>query len=246
MKLTFLGTSGYHPCEKRHTSCVMLPDLGIILDAGSGFFRVREHISTPELHIFLSHAHLDHSLGLTFIFDVIHERPVKQVIVHGEAGKLEALQEHLFSPMLFPVKPPLVFRPFVGNRTQIGDAELIHFPLEHPGGSVGFRINHGGKSIGYVTDTTADAEAAYVEQIRDVDLLIHECYFPDGHESRAALIGHSCTSQVTAVANAAQAKRLMLVHINPLDESEDPIGIDVARKDFANVEIASDRQSIEV
>jgi ribonuclease BN (tRNA processing enzyme) len=246
MKLHFLGTAGYHPSENRHTSCVMLPELGIILDAGSGFFRVREHIATPELHVFLSHAHLDHSLGLTFIFDVLHDRPVKQVVVHGEAAKLEALQEHLFSPLLFPVKPPLVFRPLDGDVARIGETELISFPLEHPGGSVGFRINHQGNSIGYVTDTTADSEASYVEKIRGVDLLIHECYFPDGHESRASLIGHSCTSQVVQVAQQAQAKRVMLVHINPLDESEDPIGLESARKSFANLEIATDRQVIDI
>ena len=42
MKILLLGTAGYHPSETRHTACVMLPEAGIVLDAGTGFFRVRE------------------------------------------------------------------------------------------------------------------------------------------------------------------------------------------------------------
>ena len=43
MKLLLLGTSGYHPSEQRQTACLMLPEVGIVLDAGTGFFRVRQH-----------------------------------------------------------------------------------------------------------------------------------------------------------------------------------------------------------
>ena len=65
MKIVFLGTTGYYPTEKRHTCCVIIKDLNIILDAGSGFFRFPKFISSDEIHIFLSHYHLDHICGLT-------------------------------------------------------------------------------------------------------------------------------------------------------------------------------------
>ena len=48
MKLLLLGTSGYHPCERRHTACLMLPEVGIVLDAGTGFFRVRDLLATQH------------------------------------------------------------------------------------------------------------------------------------------------------------------------------------------------------
>ena len=60
MKLHVLGTAGYHPNEQRHTACLMLPSEGIILDAGTSFFRTANLIETDSLHVFLSHAHLDH------------------------------------------------------------------------------------------------------------------------------------------------------------------------------------------
>ena len=113
MQLHFLGTTGYHPNARRHTACFMLPEQGIVLDAGTGMFRVRDRICTTELDIFLTHAHLDHIAGLTFLFDVLHEKQVNRVTVHGERQKLAAIEEHLLAELIFPVKPPCDFEPFV-------------------------------------------------------------------------------------------------------------------------------------
>ena len=65
MKLIFLGTGGYHPNERRHTASVLLPEEGIALDAGTGFFRVQGRLKTPGLDVFLTHGHLDHICGLS-------------------------------------------------------------------------------------------------------------------------------------------------------------------------------------
>ena len=35
MRVEFLGTSGFHPTESRHTACVVLPEIGIAFDAGT-------------------------------------------------------------------------------------------------------------------------------------------------------------------------------------------------------------------
>ena len=76
MKLVLLGTTGYHPNDERQTACFMLPEQGIVLDAGTAMYRVRDQLVTPELDIFLTHAHLDHIVGLTFLFDVIYDKPM--------------------------------------------------------------------------------------------------------------------------------------------------------------------------
>ena len=57
----------------------MLPEVGVVLDAGTGFYRVREHLRTSELDVFLTHAHLDHVVGLTYLFDVVRDtaRPAR-------------------------------------------------------------------------------------------------------------------------------------------------------------------------
>jgi len=65
MRLLFLGTGGYHPNERRHTACLMLPELGVVLDAGSSVFRISARMETKELDVFLTHPHLDHVQGMT-------------------------------------------------------------------------------------------------------------------------------------------------------------------------------------
>jgi ribonuclease Z len=245
MQLILLGTTGYHPSARRHTACMMLPELGIVLDAGTGFFRVRDWLRTDSLDVFVTHAHLDHVIGLTFMFDVAHETGLKATRVHADAGHLRAIQEHLFAKPLFPALPPLTFHPLAGPTPINGGGRLTYFPLEHPGGSLGFRLDWPDRSLAYVTDTTARADSPYIEHIRGVDLLIHECYFPDGQEELALKTGHSCLSPVLAAARAAAPKRLLLVHVNPLATDDDPLGLDLVADPGLPVSIAFDMQQVE-
>lgn len=244
MKLVLLGTAGYHPSDARQTSCYMLPELGIVLDAGSGMYRVRDWIQTDSLDILLSHAHLDHVMGLTFLFDVVHQRNIKRISVHGAAPKLDAIRKHLFQDDLFPVVPPIDWRPLEGTLS-IAGATISHFPLNHPGGSLGYRFSWPDRSLAYVTDTTARPGAAYIEQIRGVNLLLHECNFPDSMTEQAEKTGHSCTSAVAKVALAAGVGQLLLTHFDPLNTSDDPIGLSTARAIFPHIQLAADNQVVE-
>src|SRR5258708_4699326 len=141
MRASFLGTGGYHPNEGRHTSCIMLPELGIIFDAGTSFFRVAERLATRELHIFLSHAHLDHIVGLTYFLVPMFSGKVDRVWVRSAPEYLDAVQTHLFSPPIFPVAPGYVFQPLAEKVAVPAGGVLTHCRLNHPGGSIGYRID---------------------------------------------------------------------------------------------------------
>ncbi|MDA7949870.1 MAG: MBL fold metallo-hydrolase [Pirellulaceae bacterium] len=245
MKIHFLGTTGYHPNNRRHTLSIMIPEMGIILDAGTGMFRSRELLQTDFLNIFLTHAHLDHSIGLTFLFDILLGKKLSHVHVHGAPGCLSALENHLFHPTLFPVKPPFDFVPLTDSYPLPGNGELTYFPLIHPGGSIGFRLDWPDKSLAFVTDTTATEHAKYIEKIKNVDLLIHECYFPDGKEDQAKLTGHSCLTPVAKVAKKANVQKMYLVHMNPLSTEEDPLGLDSVRNIFPEIYLATDEMVLD-
>jgi ribonuclease Z len=248
MKLLLLGTAGYHPNERRQTACLMLPEEGIVLDAGTGFFRVRQHLVTPTLDIFLTHAHLDHVAGLTFLLSTVWQRQVNRITVHAMEEKLAAIREHLLSDHLFPAPLPCQWQPLDANPLHVGGAQISYFPLKHPGGSIGYRLDwpdHSGRSMAYVTDTTASTDADYVTAIRGVDLLVHECNFRDGQEEWAAKTGHSSASAVVQVAAKAEARRLVLMHFDSLDESADPIDLAAARRIFPATELGYDGMAIE-
>ncbi|HEX5443879.1 MAG TPA: MBL fold metallo-hydrolase [Pirellulales bacterium] len=245
MKLVLLGTTGYHPNDRRHTACMMLPEQGIVLDAGTAMYRVRDYLCATELNIFLTHVHLDHVVGLSFLIDIVHGKPLERVTVHAAPDKLQAVREHLLHPALFPAPLPCEFRPLASEVPLVGGGRLTHFPVMHPGGAVGFRLDWPGHALAYVTDTTAAEDAEYVAAIRGVDLLVHECNFPDSDAALAARTGHSTATPVAQVARRAGVGRLVLVHVNPLADSEAALELDNARPIFPNLVVAHDRMEIE-
>lgn len=238
MRVVCLGTGGYHPNERRHTACVMLPEIGVVFDAGTAFFRVAERLQTDELNVFLSHAHLDHICGLTYLIVPIVSGKLKKVRVYGGPKYLAAVRSHLLANELFPVLPPFEWIPLPERVPLNGGAVLTHHPLPHPGGSIGYRINWPDRSLAYVTDTTVDG--TYTEFLRGTSLLLHECNFSDEQAEWAAKTGHSHTSSVARLARDAAVSRLALLHIDPERPDDDPIGLAGARAIFPATDLADD------
>jgi ribonuclease Z len=244
MKLVLLGTGGYYPTTQRHTASMMLPEIGILLDAGTGMSYVRQYLTTDRLDIFLTHAHLDHIAGLTYLVNLLPPDVLSRTTVHGEAAKLAAVREHLFAELIFPVEPTFNFQPLAGPCQIPRGGTLSYFPLQHPGGTVGYRLDWPGRSMAYVTDTTASADAEYVARIRRVDLLLHEANFPNDVDNLPAITGHSWLPRVAEVAAAAEVGRLVLVHADPQIDSS-AFDIAAARRTFKNLEFGADRMEID-
>lgn len=246
-RIEILGCGGYHPTEERHTACFFLPEDGIALDAGTSFFRVRDYLATEHLDIVLSHAHLDHTCGLTFLLDVLWNKPVHRVTVHGRASDLEAVTHHLYGTAMFPLD-------FEHELQSIdGPFELAGWNIRtrkqvHPGGSLGFRFDRGSTSFAYMTDTIADpSDAAQVELARGVDVLLHECYFPDFMADLAKRSGHSTAGAVAGLAKAAGVGRLVLIHANPLATADELQAMyDYVKSIFPETILASDKMTIEL
>ena len=243
MQLVFLGTGGYHPNERRHTASLMLPEIGVALDAGTGFFRVQNKLRSTTLDVFLTHAHLDHICGLTFILVPLMRGDLKRIRVFGSEETLRAVRTHLLAKDVFPVEPDFEWHPLADGVSLPNNGKLTWIALEHPGGSIGFRLDWPNSSLAYITDTTAPGN--YADFVRGVDVLVHECYFPDALEDWARKTGHSSSSNVAKLAKAANVKRLYLVHVDPQRPDDDPVGLDSIRAVFPHTELAEDLMEIE-
>lgn len=252
MRIVFLGTGGYHPNERRHTAGVFLPEIGLLFDAGTGTFRAASRLLRDDLTIALTHAHLDHICGLTYLLVPLHRGEIRRLRVLAAPAVLEAVRNHLFSAPVFPVLPAAEFAPLTeGVAVALaGGATLTHQPLAaHPGGSRGYRVDWTDaagtpRALAYITDTSVDG--SYTDFIRGVDLLIHECYFSDAAADWAEKTGHSFVSSVCRLARDAAVKRLVLTHIDPQNATDDPIGLAAGRAIFPETSIAEDLQELTV
>lgn len=223
MRVHCLGTTGYHPSPSRHTACYYISELGLVLDAGTGLFKLigllREK-PRRDLTIFLSHAHLDHVAGLTFLLDVVAVTGLEHVRVYAQSSKVRAIKKHLFHESLFPVPPQFEFVELPGSEgtVPLDGCSIDYFPLEHPGGSIGMLVTAGEKRIAYVTDTTPIQDSKFASRLSGVDLLMHECYFDDTQIEFSRKTGHSWLSAVQKLVRKARPKQTLLIHVNPLAE----------------------------
>lgn len=247
--IKILGTAGYHPSETRETLCHFIPEYGFVLDMGTGAYRLRGRIKTAHLDIFLSHLHLDHAIGTTFLIDILWGTGIKDVTIFGLKEHLDYLQEKLFGSYLFPIefgKDPLHYHlsPITpGTIITRRGVKISTQKLVHPGDSVGYRFEFpDGEILAYVTDTTQSED--YLGLIKNADTLIHECNFPDSWREHAVKTGHSWASDVTRLAKKAGVRKLVLTHFNPLDTSEDPTHQTEAEETFPGTIIAKDFMEI--
>lgn len=103
MEVHFLGTGGWSPSDKRQTSCVMIPEIGVVFDAGTGFYRVRRNLKTPYLDIFISHLHDDHICGLLSLLGVLVGKSPDGITIYGRKGIGTYLDRRQFINPRFPL-----------------------------------------------------------------------------------------------------------------------------------------------
>lgn len=228
LRLIPLGTNGYIPSHGRQTMCFLLLDGegALLLDAGTGMARLLDPrlqamlAGVARLDILLTHYHLDHVVGLSYLPAVWRERPVRLFCPAPplvDLGPERALGQ-LLSPPLFPIgisefpSPVEVVTLDGTGEHRIGALPVRLRRQSHPGGSAGVRL---GDALAYTTDTSADDATA--ELARGVALLLHEAWATDAEAqaSDPGGHGHSAAAGVARVARGAGVARLMPVHHHP-------------------------------
>lgn len=261
MRVIPFGTNGFFPSFGRQTACYAIP-LGntlIILDAGSGLFRFAEPIGqnllkeASEIHLYLSHYHLDHTFGFYAATKFFQE---KKVTVFGEKTK-EVFSEF---PNLqyFPVDYQKHHANFSWLKLKEGknslDSYLVYVRKQyHNGaGSLAFRFSFKDQDFAYITDSEPTKEG--IEFIRGVDLLLHEHYLSGEEKLKdkdAKLEDHFAGKHVTTVGAATIAKEakvgsLALIHHFPFyDDKRLEKLLRIARSISPDTFLAQDLKSID-
>lgn len=89
----------------------------------------------------------------------------------------------------------------------------------HPrNGCLVFRIEYAGRSLVYATDVEGGmgSDEALIRFARGADLLIHDAqYTEEAYHASKRGFGHSTVQMASAIASAAQVRRLLLFHHDP-------------------------------
>lgn len=147
-----------------NTSCVEVRlESGhlMILDAGTGIRPLGAELDDEpieELHLFLTHLHLDHLQELGFFRPLC--RPGMKVHIRGPASPVHSLADRIaiyVSPPLFAVRladvdADITFHDAPGEAVTIGSATVRAANVAHQGPTVGYRIEENGTTLAYLPD----------------------------------------------------------------------------------------------
>ena len=211
-----------------NTTCVeiRLGQRVFIIDAGSGVEAAGRDLLQRDIHdidILLSHLHQDHVMGLPFFPPALKATCAIQTYCGNLAGEsAEAALDRMFAPPLFPVTLGQLPARFTHRGFEAGTPLTFHDGivvrtclLPHPGGSTGYRFDHEGSSLCYISDlehTPGSLDPALVEFCRAVDLVIYDTMFTDKEFKACRGWGHSTLNAGVALCKAAGAKALAGTH----------------------------------
>ena len=232
-RLTFLGTQGWIPTPRRSTTSLAfeIEDVLFLFDAGTGLARMlQEPLAgaarrATELHLFLTHYHLDHSAGLAYLSGLFGERPLTVHIPGPELNGVgvpdgvPALVRRPFHPVAFADHAGYSLQTLAAGDNRIAGITVRVRPQRHPDTSVGYRVED---LFTFVTDTVADPASA--DFARGSQVLLHEAWIDGAEEAEPAhqeLVrntyrSHTSARQAAAIAAEAGVDELYLIHLNPL------------------------------
>ena len=221
-----------------HTSCVEIETGGpdyVLCDLGSGVRPfgeaaiARHGPRVPQTyHVFMSHVHWDHIMGLPFFAPAYI--PGNRVRIYGGHVDLEAALRRQMDPPSFPVD----------FDTMRADIEFVHLPpgirhevagmtvttlrQRHAGDSYGYRFERGGRTVVYTTDsehklTEAAETRSFVDFFRDADVVVFDAMYSLAEATTVkADWGHSSNVVGVELCQLAGVAHLCLFHHEPASD----------------------------
>lgn len=225
MEISILGCSGGPVGDARTTS--FLVNNRFLIDGGSGLGDLDPGTMAGIRHLFLSHSHLDHVMGLPFLLEVMMLRGEGGYLtLHASEATIAALREHLFNNALWPdlsalpdpATPVLRYEPMQpGEWVSVDGVEVGMVPVNHTVPAAGFVLRDEHATAAFSGDTTTnDSLWEALNREQRLDLLLVEAAYPDELEWLCPLAGHYCPKLLAAdLKKLHHRPRIGLSHFKP-------------------------------
>ncbi len=268
LALRFWGVRGSIACPSPshvryggNTSCleVIAGEHAIILDAGTGIRPLGHSFFKREVKqasLLLTHSHWDHINGFPFFGPGFSPGYEFQVYAgHLEEGSIRDILAGQMTQPTFPVpieamKANLSFQDFsAGESFDLApDVRIKTARLNHPNGATGYRIEHAGKSLCYVTDTEhvpGKPDQNILALIEGSDLVVYDSTYTDEEFKSHVGWGHSTWQEAVRLCQAANVKQLAIFHHDPEHDDlfMDQLGLE-ARSLWSGAGVAQEGQLI--
>ncbi len=206
---------------------VRVGDKRLFFDAGTGFNPAGMELcerGVKDFTLFFSHCHYDHIMGLPFfrpLYDAEARLHIASGHMHGKTTT-KALVTEFMQPPYFPIGPEMTLANLTYSDFASGDVmtpkpgvTLRTGMLNHPGQSIGYRIEFDGRAMAIITDTEhrpGTLDRNILDLIDGVDVFLYDATFDDDEMAIFANHGHSTWQQGIRLARAAGVRRVGFVH----------------------------------
>lgn len=224
----------------------------LIIDAGTGIIGAVDARLREPFDLLLTHFHWDHIQGLPF-FSPLYDPHTRVTFFTGQPP--EIARDAIERPMTGLHSPALEFlasdRHYVEMTQDAfvrGDITVHPFPLHHPQGAVGVRLECDGAVVVHASDLEhGDPKLDRVlrDHAQGADVLVYDAQYTDAEYASKRGWGHSTWREATRVARDAGVKKLVLFHHDPShDDGVMEAIVAEARQHFENTDAAREGTTI--